>query len=177
MPIERKNPYSAFNFAVIADGPLSGIGVTTNKVLGGFMEVTGLDGENSPIEYREGTDQSSTKAGAFMRKMPGLERYPNVVVKRGITGDLTLWKWRQLVRDKAHTIAASKVPLEQIAIPLRIELRDENHTPVLFWKLENAWLYKLSGPSLNAKGNEFAVETAEFCCERILIDTELPKAT
>jgi phage tail-like protein len=33
--------------------------------------------------------------------------------------------------------------------------------------LQNAWVSKLSGPSLNAKGNEIAIESVEVVCDRI----------
>lgn len=154
MAQSRKNPYAAFNFVVTIDG----------VELAGFMEVSGLDGENAVIEYREGSDS----AGNFVRKQPGLERYPNVVARRGITGDLTLWNMRQAIRDATTgpefaTTVASSTPL------LKIDLQDEKHDTVQSWLLHNAWIAKLSGPSLNARANEIAIESAEFVCERIEI--------
>ena len=46
MATERgnKNPYSAFNFTVEING----------AEIAAFQEVSGLDSENMPIEYREG---------------------------------------------------------------------------------------------------------------------------
>ena len=46
MATERpnKNPYSNFNFIVEVDG----------DEIAAFSEITGLDSENTPIEYREG---------------------------------------------------------------------------------------------------------------------------
>jgi hypothetical protein len=91
MATARNNPYSAFNFIVTS---------TDDTTIGGFMEVSGLDTENAVIEYREGADQTGASAGAFVRKLPGLERYPNVMLRRGITGDLNLWtNLRQPIRD------------------------------------------------------------------------------
>ena len=48
MAMERpnKNPYSAFNFVVSING----------DTVAAFQEVSGLDSENTPIEYREGGD-------------------------------------------------------------------------------------------------------------------------
>jgi phage tail-like protein len=153
MAIARKNPYSAFNFIVTLDG--AGIG--------GFMEVSGLDVENAVIEYREGSDQ---KQGAFVRKLPGLERYPNVVLRRGITGDLKLWNdLRKKVRDAAIGPQLGEVGS---AVPsLKVELQDEQHVTVQSWTLQNAWVARLSGPSLNSRANEIAVEAIEVVCDRI----------
>jgi phage tail-like protein len=50
-----------------------------------------------------------------------------------------------------------------------IVLQDEAHQPVVTWTLENAWIAKLSGPSLNSKSNEIAIESIEVVCERIEI--------
>ena len=63
MATERpnKNPYSNFNFTVSING----------SVTAAFQEVSGLDSENTPIEYREGGDAFNT-----VRKLPGIEKYP-----------------------------------------------------------------------------------------------------
>jgi phage tail-like protein len=157
MAKSRTNPYAAFNFVVKKDD---------GTELAGFMEASGLDGENAVIEYREGKDQQPGNTGAFVRKLPGLERYPNVTLRRGITGDLTLWTLRQGIRD-----ATSGPEFAQSVNPatpaLTIELQDETHATVQTWQLHNAWISKLSGPSLNAKSNEIAIESIEVVCERI----------
>jgi phage tail-like protein len=167
-PVERKNPYSAFNFEVIVTRAVGSI-LSVNDNLGSFMEVSGLDGENTPIEYREGTDQAGA-TGAFVRKMPGMERYPNITMRRGISGGIQLWTWRKHIRDTAHTAASPANPLAEVATDLKVILHNENHDPVFTWILKDAWLSKLSGPSLNAKSNEIAIESAEIVCQRIEIE-------
>jgi phage tail-like protein len=146
MAIERenKNPYSAFNFILEIDG----------AQIAAFQEISGLDSENQVIEYREGSDAMNT-----VRKLPGIEKYPNLTCKRGITGSLALWDWRKEVRDGGATYPPTR--------NVTIQLLDEKHAPVLKWKLTNAWCAKLSGPSLNAKGNEIAIETLELAYDRI----------
>ena len=157
MATARNNPYSAFNFVATLDG----------NSIGGFMEISGLDVENAVIEYREGSDQASdTNSGAFPRKQPGLERYPNVILRRGITGDLRLWSTlRQPIRDATAGPEFGRVG--SVAPLLKIDLQDEKHATVQSWTLHNAWVSKLSGPSLNAKANEIAIEAIEVVCERI----------
>jgi phage tail-like protein len=156
MATARKNPYAAFNFVVTLEG----------VEIAAFMEVSGLDEENAVIEYREGHDQTGN-GGAFVRKLPGLERYPNVVLRRGITGDLMLWRIRQGIRDADADSPEFATTIGSVPPILKIDLQDEKHDTVQSWTLHNAWISKLSGPSLNAKANEIAIESVEVVCERI----------
>ena len=146
MAVERdnKNPYSAFNFIVEING----------AQIAAFQEVSGLDSENTPIEYREGADAINS-----VRKLPGIEKYPNLTLKRGITGSLELYNWRKEVRDGSTAFP----PVRDVVI----QLQNEQHQNVYKWKLTNAWCTKLTGPSLNAKGNEIAIETMELAYDRI----------
>jgi phage tail-like protein len=146
MATERanKNPYSAFNFVVEING----------AQIAAFQEVSGLDSENTPIEYREGADPMNTT-----RKLPGIEKYANITLKRGITGSTALWDWRKEVRDGGTTFPPTR--------DVTIKLLDEKHVAVLKWRLTNAWCCKLTGPSLNGKGNEIAIETMELAHDRL----------
>lgn len=157
IPTERKNPYAGFNFRVFVG----------SEEVAGFMEVSGLDSENATLEYREGNDQAAGNTGAFPRKQPGLERYPNVVLRRGLTGSPALWKLRKDLRDGRTGPGPTADGTSPTPLDLGIELQDEVHQTVFKWRLQNAWVSKLSGPSLNAKGNELAIEAIEIVCERI----------
>lgn len=144
---DNGNPYSNFNFVVEFNG----------VEMAAFSEVTGLDSENTPIEYREGAD-----ATAAMRQLPGIEKYPPVQLKRGITGSTVLWDWRKEVRDGGTTFPPSRT----VTVKLLDEKHDRN-APAMTWTLTNAWPSKLTGPSLTAKGNEFAVEQLDLVHERL----------
>ena len=144
MAVQRDNPYLNFNFTV-------DIGVGDEL---GFSEVEGLAGEIEVIEYREGADKVNTA-----RKLPGLAKYPNVMLKRGITGRTDLFEWWKSVRD-------GQVQRRNVTITLL----DEQRQPVLRWLLRNAWPVKLEGPTLNATGNEVAIETLELAHEGLEID-------
>lgn len=162
---DRVNPYTAFNFTLELVGTAPS-GVTITKDVG-FMECSGLDNEHSPIEYREGSgprgNGAAATGGNFVHKYVGMERYPQVTLRRGITKDQSLWAWRQLVRD-------NPADRSKYVCNVKISLLDENHqSTAIFWTLQDAWPCKLGGPSLNAKGNELAIETLELCCERIFI--------
>ena len=144
MAVQRDNPYLNFNFTV-------DIGVGDEL---GFSEVEGLSGEIEVIEYREGADRVNTA-----RKLPGLAKYPNVMLKRGITGRTDLFEWWKSVRD-------GQVQRRNVTITLL----DEQRQPVLRWLLRNAWPVKIEGPALNATGNEVAIETLELAHEGLEID-------
>src|SRR5262245_45781501 len=78
----RVDPYGQFNFLVEIDGVIQA----------GFSEVSGLSTDTNIIEYREGNEQQGTT-----RKLPGLMKYANIVMKRGYTANRALWDWRKKV--------------------------------------------------------------------------------
>ncbi len=77
---ERHDPYAGFNFRVEIDG----------VVAAAFSECCGLSSETEVVSYREGGDLR-------VRRLPGLTKYANLVLKHGITLDRSLWNWRQTV--------------------------------------------------------------------------------
>jgi phage tail-like protein len=72
----RTDPYRGYNFLVEIDGITQA----------GFQEVSGLDASTDAIEYREGNDPN------HVRKLPGLNKYSAISLKRGITDSGELWK-------------------------------------------------------------------------------------
>ena len=139
----RKDPYKNFNFRVEINGVTSA----------GFSEVTGLSTEVDCIEYREGGD-------LFARKLPGLRKFGNIVLKRGVTKSAELQDW--------HKNILNGVADRRDGV---IILLDEDMTPAVRWKFFNAFPWKWEGPDLKADGNEVAIESLELCCERIERDT------
>jgi phage tail-like protein len=115
-----------------------------------FSEVSGLTLESEPIEYRGGADITLT-----VQKIPGLRKYGNVTMKRGILAkENGFWDWWNTIRSGTVTRRS-----------VTISLLNEEHKPVMTWKIANAWPVKVEGPSLNATGNEIAIETLEFAHE------------
>ncbi|MGD0696264.1 MAG: phage tail protein [Terriglobia bacterium] len=135
----RIDPYAGFNFRVMIDGITAA----------GFSECYGLTSETDVIEYREGTDKSNT-----VRKLPGLNRFSPIILKRGVTADKALWQWRKLVME--GTIQRSNGS---------IVLLGADGNPVNQWNFTNGWPAKWDGPSFNAKGNAVAIETLEIVHE------------
>ncbi|HET6959029.1 MAG TPA: phage tail protein [Vicinamibacterales bacterium] len=149
-PVFRNDPYGDFNFLVT----INGISDDGTSVRGGFSEVTGLDVEIVPIEYRTGNETSLAT-----RKLPGLHKFTNITLKRGVIGDLSLWNWINSVLNGNVRRADGS-----------IVLLDDNRSEVLRWNFRRGWPCKLTGPTLNAKGNSIAMETLEICHEGLSID-------
>ncbi len=142
MAVQRNDPYVAFNYLI----EIGGIRV------GGFNEVSGLDAEIEPVDYRNGDEDF------VARKLPGLKKFPNIVLKRGIIGDLDAFQWFQAG-------ALGTVDRREGAVVLRDEERNE----VMRWKFVRGWACKYSGPSLKADSSAVAIETIEICHEGLQV--------
>ena len=142
--IQRDNPYPNHNFEV----DIVGVGDTI-----GFSEVDLPSGEIAVMEYREGNEISRT------RKLPGLVMYPNVTLKRGVTGHLELFNWWKSACDGQ--------PARRDVV---IKLLDEQRQEVMRWSLRNAWPVKFEAGPLNAQANEVAIETLELAHEGFEIE-------
>ena len=119
-----------------------------------FQEVSGLDVENQIIEYRK---NNSTQFSTI--KMPGIVKYGNVTLKRGIfVNDNTFWDWYSEI--KMNTIKRRTV---------LIKLLDETGKITIQWQLDNAFPTKITSTDLKSDGNEIAVDTLEIAHEQLTI--------
>ena len=142
---KRNDPFRAYNFAIEIDGVPSGA----------FSEVSGLTAEGDAVDYREGTDLQRN-----VRKLVGLRKYTNLMLKRGYTPDSALWKWY-------NNIMNGEPDRRNVTIVLMNEARE----PVLRWHAENAWINKIEGPAFKASGNEVAMESVELVHEGLTLET------
>lgn len=150
-PVFRADPYAVYNFEVI----INGISDDGQSAKGAFSEVSGLDMEITPIDYRTGIGD------IVSLKLPGLKKFPNLVLKRGIIGDPALWLWiLKSANGQVQRTSGS------------IILLDENHQEVLRWNFQRAWATKFSVSPLGATKNEVALETLEIAHEGLYIDAE-----
>jgi phage tail-like protein len=123
----------------------------------GFTEVTGLNQENQAIEYRDGEFREYSSI-----KMPGIRKFANITLKRGIVkGDNQFFNWLNTV--KLNTVERRN---------LVISLLNEEHNPVMVWKVVNAFPVKVEGPQLKASGNEVAIESIELAHEGVELQNE-----
>lgn len=123
----------------------------------GFSEVSGLDVETEVIEYRDGSQPVYSKV-----KMPGMQKYANIVLKRGVfVGDNEYFNWW-------NTVKLNKIERRDITI----SLLNEEHEPVVVWKVRNAWPVKIQSTDLKGDGNEVALETLELAHEGLTIQND-----
>ncbi|MBC7909101.1 MAG: phage tail protein [Pyrinomonadaceae bacterium] len=142
---KRDDPYHQFNFLVEIDG----------VARAGFTECSGLTTDTDAVDYREGTDPTLN-----VRKLPGLRKYTNIVLKRGYTRDKSLWDWRKQIINGV-TIRRSA----------DIILLDEERNEVLRWRIREAWLSKWDSGPFNAKTSDVLIETIELVHEGLELVT------
>ena len=129
-------PLAGYHFYVEVQG----------KLLGAFREATGLTSESEKIEYK-----ASGKMGEeIVLTQPGRTKYPDIVLKRGLTSNMDMHAWRKEIEDGKFKESKKNGS---------IVLYDQSHAEVARWNFENAWPLKLEGPGLNSANNEIAVES------------------
>lgn len=122
----------------------------------GFTEVSGLSIELQTIDYREGSSLEY-----HVSKMPGIPQYSNITLKRGVfRSDNEFFNW-------LNTVKKNNIERRD----LTISLLNEEHEPVMVWKVKEAFPCKVEGPTLNSTGNEVAIETIELAHEGLSIET------
>lgn len=151
---------------------LAGLGVGVGKALlygGSFSEVNGLHAEMEVEEYHEGGNNTVTLR--FLK----WGRYPNLVLKRGITPNTDIWDWSYQV------LYGNRAPVRKNGLVLLSDrgggilgafdqstglgLPGLDMTPVALWYFRHGLPEKLQGPNLNASANEIAIETLEIAHE------------
>lgn len=131
----RDVPYNNFNFKVIDQ---------SGGIVGGFSDAQGFNAEGTISEYRSGNDVQN-----HVVKVPGIHKFENVTLKRGIVDSASFWDW---MKEVWTTGPGAKREI-------RIVLQNEQHEDVQQWKLTGAWPTKYTGPTLAAAGGtEVAME-------------------
>jgi phage tail-like protein len=131
----QADPITAFKFLIELDG----------LVVGGFSEVTGISAEIEAEEYREGG------VNEYIHKLPKITKYPNIILKRGLTDSDLLWKWHR------ETVAG-KIKRKNGSIILLNYAGNEKWR----WNFFQAYPVKWNGPDLKADTGAVAVEILEL---------------
>lgn len=138
MATMRVDPHRSFNFKVEVKGVIEGE----------FQECSGLDSQTASIDYREGGD------ARHLRKIPGLNAFTPITLKRGMTNSDQLWNWHR---------SATKGAVDRRSGA--IILTDQTGAEVKRWSFFEAWPSKWTGPAFNATSNTIAIETLELTYE------------
>lgn len=144
----RERPYSQFNYLVdLGTGD-------TSAIQAGFQEVSGLGVEINVTEYRNGNELLNTA-----RKITGTYKTPDITLKRGVIGSEDLYQWLNQIRAGAQDGG-----IRTIRIML---LSEDRSSTAMTWTLVNARPIKYTGPSLNGKGTDVAIEELVLSVEDI----------
>jgi phage tail-like protein len=141
-PMARQDPLRNFRYRVEIDGLQHA----------GFSEIAIGPSITEVIEYREGADRGG------VRKLPGQNKYCNIVLKRGVTNSLELHNWRKQVIDGDVANARRAVV---------ILVADENGADVARFEIREAWPVKYDVSDLNGRGNEVFIELLELVNEGV----------
>ncbi|WP_341878110.1 phage tail protein [Defluviitalea saccharophila] len=109
-----------------------------------FKEVSGLESGIKVYEFQEG---GYTGIHRFIERI----QTGTLVLRRGIGNFNPLSKWYKETEEGRI-----------VKLPITIMLLDERQKPVRTWNVEDAFPIKWIGPSLDAQGNQIAVEEVHF---------------
>jgi len=135
------NPLGNYRFIVeMGDiGPLS------------FNEAKIPESEMSVIEYRDGSDPTKS-----VRKLPGLVKHSDLILKRGMTKSLDAYEWFKSNKN-------GSVDRRTIIVTVL----DESVQPCVKWKFRNCWPTKYSGPTLNVTSKDYVIEEITISVEDV----------
>ena len=138
----RRDPYRNFRFRLEIDGIAAA----------GFSEVSIGETATDIIEYRDGNEPN------HLRKLPGLHKFGNVALKRGMTASLEIFQWHKQILDGNTANARRNVA---------VIIADESGADQARFNIRNAWPAKYGIGELNGKGNEVLIEILELANEGI----------
>ncbi len=143
MAITQDHPYSNAQYSV--DIPVLNLAQAFDEVL--LPELL-IEVE----EFREGTDRNRSS-----RKIPGLTRYTNLVLRRGFAGMLDLFQWWRLA-------AIGDAGARQTIV---IHLLNDERNPVASWRLNGAFPVRYAFSPLNGLDGSPLIETLEVSCDAV----------
>lgn len=121
--------------------------------IGAFTEVSGLSVQIDVEDLAEGGQNQYT------HKLPGRMKWPNLVLKRGITDSDNLFQWFQKSSGEGFTAQKNLIkPLNGA-----LKLLDSAGRDVRVWRFTGAYPVKWTGPRFAASSRDLAVEELEVC--------------
>lgn len=132
----------SFNFKI----EIGGVAVA------GFTHCAGLKNETEVFEYAEGGENSK------VRKLIGKSKVSNLVLKKGLILDDSLWKWRDEIQNAEGEITRKDGSV--------IVCNDDNAEIARFNFFE-AWPIRWDGPEFDSQSSQAACETLELAIERL----------
>jgi phage tail-like protein len=138
----RDDPFRNFKFRVEIDGIAEAA----------FSEVAIGETSTEAIDYREGTEPN------HVRKLPGMTKYGNITLKRGVTDSQVIYQWHKDIVDGKIGDKRKSVTIVVI---------DEAGKDKARFVVSECWPTKYDPSDLNGKGNEVLIELLELVNEGI----------
>ncbi len=132
-----------------------------------FQEVSGLSWEVETEDLPVGGIND------YAIRLPRRIKYPNLALKRGYALDSPLFNWMEdaienYFLSNANPFGAAKSITNAaqgamgVTTDIIVSLINESNTPIVRWKVHNAYPLKWNLSSFNAMENKYVVETIEF---------------
>ncbi len=150
--IKTNYPLSVYNYRVE-------IGVDAVAV--GFSEVSGLSISYETTTYKESPVESGAP-GPRVMIMPAQSSAPTISLKKGVVPSssvATLFNW-------INSTQINQIEKRDIYV----RLCDETGTPVVSWRVVNAFPTKLDAPTFDANSNDAAIESMELMADAVFME-------
>lgn len=118
----------------------------------GFSRVVLPGATALPVSYRDGSNLERSPT-----QLIGKTENDLLILERGVLPDDTeLYDW---------FATASSGDLDNARRSVTVSILDEKHEPAVTWTFKNAWPAHYQPPTLDATGNEVAIERIEIAHE------------
>lgn len=130
------------------------------RQVGAFTEVSGLEVEIEAEEIKEGGQNE------YIHRVPGRMKWPNLVLKRGVTNDDGLMNWFRSASGERFAGHDNWIVRHQVALAMV----DGRGTVLREWTFLDAFPVKWRGPRFAATSNEVATEELEVAHHGFRVD-------
>lgn len=131
----ERDPLIGSNFALEIQG----------VVVGFFKQASGFNNSSEVVTHKMTDD----KGRQVIYKVPGELNWDDITLQRGITDDMTLWKWRQQVINGQIAEARKNGS---------IVMYNQSGEEKARFNFHNGWPSAWKGPDVNAEDNAVAIE-------------------
>ena len=142
---EREDPLVAFKFGLEIEGKLSGF----------FTQVSGIGSETEVIQQKVTNAETGE---SIIQQIPGRLTWSPVSLKRGVTSNIDIWEWRQMVVDGK---------IDDARTNCSIIAYSQDNTEIARWNFESAWPSKVTGPELDAGSTDYMIEDVTIVHEGV----------
>ncbi|PIE16341.1 MAG: hypothetical protein CSA66_07410 [Proteobacteria bacterium] len=134
------DPFTDHDFHIVIDGVEAGA----------FAKFDGLSWDCDVIEYKDSLDPHP-------RKRPGIHRFGNIKLTKGVITNSTLWDWCQAVADGK--------PDRRNGAIMVLDRTSDTTKPALVYEFYQAWPVKWGSFRVDGKGGATMVEELELAVD------------